>query len=66
MTQIELSAIRDCIESMFEIEISAAVATIKAAKKQDEHDLIIMGQSYILGVQRARNIMDVILKDVQE
>lgn len=66
MTQIKPSEIRDCVESMFEIEISAVVATIKAAKKKEEHDLVIMGQSYIMGLQRARNIMDIILKDVKE
>lgn len=65
MTQIKLSEIRDRVTSMLEIEISEAMTAIKAAKKVGEDNLVFSLEYYIRGLNRARNIMDIILKDVK-
>ncbi len=45
---------------LIEIEIQAA---IDAVKSTDDREIHIMGQSYILGVNRCKNILESILGD---
>jgi hypothetical protein len=52
--------IYDVFHSMTEIEIHAATSTIKAGEEKDQ----LMGQGYILAVERCPNILRSIMKDV--
>lgn len=51
----------DAFNYMTEIEIHAAISTIKAGNEKDQ----LMGQGYILAVERCRNLMRSIMKDVE-
>lgn len=56
----------DCLNVLFEWEVKSVAETIKAAKEKKEHDTVLMGQAYVMGMQRAKDLINSILKDVQE
>ena len=59
--KLKASDVDDVFMMMTEVEIHAATATIKAGEEKDQ----LMGQGYILAIERARNILKSIMKDVQ-
>jgi hypothetical protein len=52
--------IYDTFHYMTEVEIHAATSTIKMGEEKDQ----LMGQGYILAIERCRNILRSIMKDV--
>jgi hypothetical protein len=52
--------ISDVFHYMTEIEIHAATSTIKVGEEKDQ----LMGKDYILAIERCRNILRSIMKDV--
>jgi hypothetical protein len=46
---------------MTEVEIHAATSTIKVGEEKDQ----LMGQGYILAIERCRNLLRSIMKDVE-
>lgn len=59
--KLRLEDIQDMFITITEHEIHAAVATIKAGEEKDQ----LMGQGYILAVERCRTILRSIMKDVE-
>ncbi len=51
----------DSFHYMTEVEIHAATSAIKAGEEKDQ----LMGQGYILAVERCRNLLRAIMKDVE-
>jgi hypothetical protein len=66
MHQIKVSQIADCVTQLLEIEVRACLDTIRKAKKDKEDESILMGQAYLLGLQRAKDIINIVLKDVKD
>lgn len=53
-----------CINELFDIEFESVTATIKAAKKTHDDESVLMGNAYIMGITRAKDIINHLLKDV--
>lgn len=51
----------DSFHYMTEVEIHAAISTIKVGEEKDQ----LMGQGYILAMERCRNLLRSIMKDVE-
>ncbi len=66
MSKLKVSDIANCFTMLFDIEVRAVVATIVDAKRTEEDKTVLMGQSYLLGLQRASNIINTVLKDVKD
>lgn len=62
---MKISDLTDCIVSLFEVELKAVQSAVGESKKEArEHDLLI-AQGYIMGLNRAHNIIEVVLRDVK-
>ncbi len=66
MSKLKVSDIANCFTMLFDIEVQALVATVAEAKRTDDENTVLMGQSYLLGLQRASHIINTVLKDVKD
>ncbi len=64
MAKLKVSNIAECVSQLMEIEFRAVLDTVKKAKKSKEEETVLMGQSYAMGLQRAADIINAVLKDV--
>lgn len=66
MTAPKISDLTKCFNQLLEIELHAVLQTAKEAKKSEDDDTVLMAQSYVMGLQRASQIFNIVLKDVKD
>lgn len=64
MAKIDIEAFRDTLEFLFSNEFKALMDTIKKAKKDNDQEQIMLAKGYGMGVKRAQDIVNQVLKDV--
>ncbi len=62
----KISELTNCFNQLLEIELQAVLSTAKQAKKDKEDDTLLMAQSYVMGLQRAAQIFNIVLKDCKD
>lgn len=66
MAQIKISEIEDCLASMIQIELSALAASLREANLKKDESTIKTAASYVMGMERVKDMLNIILKDVKE
>ncbi len=62
----KISELTTCFNQLLEIELQAVLQTAKEAKKTEDDDTLLMAQSYVMGLQRAAQIFNIVLKDCKD
>lgn len=55
----------DMLDHLMEIEIKSVGDVVKDANKEGKEEHLMMGHAYLKGLRRAREIIHVVLKDVE-
>lgn len=62
MTKINIADVIESLGLVFEIELNEAKAAIMNAKERKDPEGVLMGASYIMGMERAKNMIKAILR----
>jgi hypothetical protein len=62
----KISDLTNCFNQLLEIELNVVLSTAKQATKDKDDVTFLMSQSYVMGLQRAADIFNIVVKDIKD
>ncbi len=65
MTTIRIVELKKRIVNLIELERVVANRTLKAAQKKNDNDVLIIAESYLMGLKRIQQILNNLFKEMR-